>query len=308
MNLSRKAANANNDASPQGVAAVTAHNPRLLEWLTRLTQHGFSLEMLNAPPSSEEKKSAQPNGLPAPIDDWLAVGHICGHAPQCFIDAEVPLPLTAAEIDFFRRNHRGTENHISRDFLTAQTDLPSPLAELYGLYRHRARIDAEAALFLAQSTGSTRVARVMADLLTIGAFANACESVCHQGITYSVPAAFDTSADIDRANLEAARRLALPSDHPSHLLKATPDELGVIAASITGRNATDSTAFLEKAHKLSIARQDVNRLPENQHFATAISEHDLPMQTAWVMRLAIAYARIFPQWVAELPEIQTMLA
>ena len=305
MNSSRKAANANNDAS---MTAVTAHNPRLLEWLARLTQQGFSLDMLHQPVNPQEKAEAVPNGSSPHIDDWQAVGHICGHSIQCLMNAEVQLPLTAAEIDFFRRNHRGTENHISRDFLTAQTDLPSPLAELYGLYRHRARIDAEAALFLAQSTGSTRVARVMADLLAIGAFANAFEGVSHMGMTYSVPAAFDTSADIDRANLEASRRLALPADHPSHLLKATPDELGVIAASITSRNAIESTIFLEKAQMLSVARQDVTRLPESQHFATTIIEHDLSVQTPWVARLAIAYARLFPQWVIGLPEIQNLLA
>ncbi len=306
-----KAANANNDASgsgTSGAATVAVHNPRLLEWLARLTQQGFSLETLNEHLDPREKTDVTLGGKTSHIDDWMAVGHICGHSAQCLIDADVPLPLTAAEIDFFRRNHRGTENHISRDFLAAQTDLPSPLAEFYGLYRHRARIDAEAALFLAQSTGSTRVARIMADLLAIGAFANAFEGISHMGCTYSVSAAFDTSADIDRANLEAARRLALPSDHPSHLLKATPDELGVIATSIAGVNAANPATFLDKAQLLSVSRQDVNRLPENKHFATAIAERDLPVQTPWVARLAAAYGRIFPQWVAELPEVQAVLA
>ena len=309
MSSFRKAANANNDASDCAATAVTAHNPRLLEWLSKLTQQGFSLDMLNQPLDRQEKANATGDDSKAShSDDWAAVGHVCGYSPQCLIEAAVSLPLTAAEIDFFRRNHRGTENHISRDFLTAQTDLPSPLAELYGLYRHRARIDAEAALFLAQSTGSTRVARVMADLLAIGAFANAFEGISHMGATYSVSSAFDTSADIDRANMEATRLLALPSDHPSHLLKATPDELGVIATSIAGVNATKSETFLEKAQVLSVSRQDVNRLPENRHFATAINERDVPLQKPWGARLAVAYARIFPLWVAGSPEVQALLA
>jgi len=214
------------------------------------------------------------------------------------------MPLTAAEIDYFRRNHRGTQNHISRDFLTAQTDLPSPLGELYGLYRYRGRIDAEAALFLAQSTGSMRVARVMADLLAIGAFANGMEYVSYLGVTYSVPAAFDTSVEIDRANCEAARRLALPADHPSHLLKLTPDEIGVLAASIVEKNALSSADFLEKANLLSEARQDVNRLPPHQHFVTALVERDLKMNQGWTERLAAAYGRLFTKWVSNLPETQ----
>jgi hypothetical protein len=307
MNLHLHAANANDmsdDASPN-ISAASARSPRLLEWLARLTQPGFAINLLSDPhnqpesPSLADKESC--------LDDWNVIAHICGHSLEDFLDVHMPLPLTAAEIDYFHRNHRGTENHISRDFLTAQTDLPSPLAELYGLYRHRARIDAEAALFLAQSTNSMRVARVMADLLAIGAFANGLEYVSYLGVTYSVPCAFDTSAEIDCANREAARRLALPVDHPSHLLKLTPDEVGVLAASVAERNALSPADFLEKANLLSEARQDVNRLPTKLHFATVVVERDLPMQMPWMGRLAGAYARLFSTWVAGLPEIQAIL-
>ena len=166
MSSPRKAANANNDATTH---APSTRSMRLLEWLTQLTQPGFSLDTLTQPFDLQDKTTATPAGPLPHIDDWHAVAHICGHSPQDFVAAGTAMPLTAAEIDYFRRNHRGTENHVSRDFLTAQTDLPSPLAELYGLYRHRARIDVEAALWVAQSTGSMRVARMMADLLAIGA-------------------------------------------------------------------------------------------------------------------------------------------
>ncbi|MDE2030409.1 MAG: hypothetical protein KGI97_07600, partial [Alphaproteobacteria bacterium] len=67
------------------------------------------------------------------------------------------------------------------------------------------------------------------------------------------------------------------------------------------------SAFLEKANLLAEARQDVTRLPESQHFATAIAEHDLPLQEPWAARLALAYARILPGWVANLPEVQSLL-
>jgi len=302
--MNMKAANTNGEGS---LNVTSARSPRLLEWLTHLTQPGFSLDLLSEPFDREDKTSATSSSTAPHADDWNIVHHICGYTLKDFGTADIAMPLTAAEIDYFRRNHRGTEGHISRDFLTAQTDLPSPLAELYGLYRHRARIDAEAALFLAQSTSSMRVARVMADLLAIGAFANGLEYVSYLGVTYSVPCAFDTSAEIDRANLEAARRLALPADHPSHLLKLTPDELGVLASSIAEKSALTAEEFLEKANMLSEARQDVNRLPAEQHFATAVIERDLPLQTSWAVRLAGAYARIFTKWVAGLPEIQAVL-
>ena len=137
--------------------------------------------------------------------------------------------------------------------------------------------DAEACLFVAQATGSTRVARVMADLLAVGSFANALEFISHLGVTYSVPAAFDTSEIIDFANHEAARRLALAADHPSHLLRLTPDEIGVLASNIVEKRMLDATAFLRKAQTLAEARQDVTRLPISQHFATAVIERDVPM-------------------------------
>jgi hypothetical protein len=302
MSTHLKAANTNDTLG----SAASARSPRLLEWLKHLTQPGFSLDMLTQPLHLDEKINvAAPQEAPQ-ADDWNIIAHICGYTPHDFAAAKAALPLTAAEIDHFRRNHRGSENHISRDFMTAQTDLPSPLAELYGLHRHRARIDAEAALWIAQSTSSMRVPRIMADLLAIGAFANGLEYVSYLGVTYSVPCAFDTSAEIDRANMEAARRLALPVDHPSHLLKLTPDELGVLASSIAERNALQSSEFLEKANLLAEARQDVNRLSVELQFATSVAERDLPLQSPWAVRLAGAFARILPAWVKDLPEIQAL--
>ena len=303
MNLRLTAANTN-DAFVKAPPA-SARSPLLLEWLTRLTRPNFSLDLLSLP--LDRKGSAFTDKEPH-IDDWNTISHICGYGAPDFFDAGTLLPLTSAEIDYFRRNHRGTENHVSRDFLTAQTDLPSPLAELYGLYRHRARIDAEAALWVAQSTNSIRVASVMSDLLAIGAFANGLEYVSYMSVTYSVPSAFDTSAEIDHANAEAARRLALPPDHPSHLLKLKPDELGVLAASVAERNALTPADFLEKANMLSEARQDVTRLPKKLHFSTVVIEHDLPMQALWTERLVNAYLHLFPEWVLPLPEVQAGLS
>ena len=147
----------------------------------------------------------------------------------------------------------------------------------------------------------------MADLLAIGGFANGLEYISYLGVNYSVPAAFDTSDIIDRANHEAARRLALPVAHPSHLLKLTPDEIGVLASNLAEKNAMNPTDFMEKANLLTEARQDVTRLPVDQHFTTAIIERDLPMQEVWVMRLCAAFSRIFETWVADLPEVKSVV-
>ncbi len=281
-------------------------NQKILEWLNRLAQPGLSFDTLGKPFNRQDKTSVEHTSGSPLFDDWQTIANICGHNINDFISAGSSLPLTAAEVDHFRRNHRGTESHVSRDFLTARSDLPSPLAELYGLYLHRARVDAEATLFVAQATGSTRVARVMADLLAIGGFANGLEYISYLATTYSVPAAFDTSDIIDRANHEAARRLAMPATHPAHLLKLTPDEIGVLASSIAEKHAMAAVDFLEKANLLAESRQDVTRLPVNQHFTTAIIERDLPMPQAWVMRLAASYARLFESWVSGLPEVEAL--
>lgn len=233
-----------------------------------------------------------------PMDDWQSVCNITGHSMDDFAAAGVDLPLSAAEIDYFRRNHREMDRLIGRDFLAMRSDLPSPVAELYGLYRHRARLDAEATLFVAQATGSTRVARLMADMLAMGAFANGHECLSYVSMTYAVPAAFDTSALIDRAADEAMRRLAMPIDNPSHLLKMTPDEVSVLASHIVERNVLDAQAFLEKANMLAEARQDTARFATHERLTYAVDEGDLPIEKDWVMRLCEAYTRLMRGWGA----------
>lgn len=296
---------ANNDNNL--LDAHWGQSDRLLEWLSRFSRTGLSFAGLN-----QSLDAAQKANVPTPngdsfADDWQTVSNLCGYGAVEFAAAGASLPLTSAEIDHFRRNHRGTESHISRDFLTARTDLPSPLAELYGLYMHRARVDAEAALFVAQATGSTRVSRVMADMLAIGGFANGLEYISHIGVTYSVPAAFDTSDIIDHANHEAARRLALAPDHPSHLLRMTPDEIGVLASNIAEKRCMDSAAFLRKAQLLAEARQDVNRMPLHLQFSTCVIEGDVPVGENWGSRLCAAYARLLPGWVADTAQIDNAI-
>lgn len=293
---------ANNDEPD---VPVWGQNRKILEWLNRFTQAGFAFDVLGKPGDRESAPTTVPLGTTH--DDWQTIASICGLGEDNFVAAGGLLPLTTAEVEHFRRNHRGTESHVNRDFLTARCDLPSPLAELYGLYQHRVRVDAEAALFLAQATHSTRVASIMADLLAIGAFANGHEFITHMGLTYAVPAAFDTSDIIDRANLEAARRLTLPADNPSHLLTLSPDEIGALASHIAEKYTLSAGEFLEKANLLAEARQDVNRLPTDQHFTTAYSEGDIPASAAWGMRIVTAYGNHLPLWAGTAPDAQASM-
>jgi len=294
---------ANSDAA---MPAITA-DQKIISWLFRMTARTG-----NTPaPKQDRPRESNPFAKSSrfliaracrPTDDWQTVTSLIGHSAQDFLDAGLDLPLSAAEIDYFRRNHRETDRLVGRDFLAYRDEIPSPVAELYGLYRHRARLDTEATLFVAQGTGSTRTARVMADLLSIGAFASGHEVIAHLTTTYSVPAAFDTSDLIDRTCDEAERRLALPIDNPSHLLKMTPDEISVLANNIVERHVMDAFSFLEKANILAEARQDVEKIPTSKQFTTAFTQRDLPHDKAWVGRLYEAYSNIFPKWHPRPPQ------
>ncbi len=286
----------------EGMEGLTS-DQKIVAWLFRLTARNDNAQKQSIHTTTETILSPFERSRRFLIersarstDDWQAVASIAGHSVQDFMQSGVDLPLGAAEIEHFRRNHRETDRIVGRDFLLGKDEIPSPLCELYGLYRHRARLDAESTLFVAQATGSTRVARVMADLLAIGAFASGHEYVSYMSQTYSVPAAFDTSDLIDRASDEALRRLAMPIENPSHLLKLTPDEISVLANHIVERNVLTPNDFLKKALLLSEARQDVHRIHPDRQLATAILEGDLPEDMPWVTRLCQAYRNIFPSW------------
>lgn len=273
-------------------------NQKIVAWLFRTVPSASTPSESNISPFERNRRFLIDRAK-EPLDDWQTVANISGHSVQELLASGMDLPISAAEIDHFRRNHRETDRLIGRDFLAAKSDLPSPVAELYGLYRHRALLDTEATLFVAQATGSVRVARIMADLLAIGAFAAGHEYIAHLTMTYAVPAAFDTSDLIDRTCDEAIRRLSLPIESPAHLLKLTPDEIGVLAGNIVERNVLSAADFLEKANLLSEARQDVSRMPSHNRLAAALKEKDLPSRKAWVVRLCEAYTRVFKEWISD---------
>lgn len=288
---------ANSDAL---MPAITP-DQKIISWLFRMTAQKDKNQKQNEQQTAtkspfDKNRQFLIERSQKPIDDWQAIANISGHSVHDLMRSCIQMPLSAAEIDHFLRNHRETDRLVGRDFLSLKNDLPTPVAELYGLYKHRARLDTEASLFVAQATGSTRIARIMADLLAIGAFASGHECIAHSSTTYSVPSAFDTSDLIDRTCDEAMRRLNMPTEAPAHLLKLSPDEISVLANNIVERYAMTSAAFLDKANILAEARQDVHRLPVERQFVTALAEGDLPEDKAWVKRLCLAYYDIFPCW------------
>ena len=114
---------ANNDNNHAG-AANWGQSDKLLEWLSRFSRTGLSFAGLNQAFDQNEKAKVDAHAASAFADDWQTVANLSGHSIGDFASAGVGLPLTAAEIDHFRRNHRGTESHICRDFLSARHDLP----------------------------------------------------------------------------------------------------------------------------------------------------------------------------------------
>ena len=264
----------------------------------------YSLFLGNTDVSRSLRKSTSQHLSPAHAqsalvqkkEDWNMVTQLSGYSQEDFATAGAGLPLSHQEIEFFLRNHRGVKHHIIRELFAIQSNLPSPLAELYGLYRYRARIDTEAALFTAQSTLSTRLASSMAKILCLGAFANGTEYVKYLTVTYSVPCAFDTSLEIMAANAEAERRLSLPTDHPSHLLRLSCNDIAVLASVIADNNTLSCDEFLEKANFLSEACQDVSRLSPRQRLLTAIREKDIPWHTCWTKSIVDAYKTLLPAW------------
>lgn len=238
--------------------------------------------------------------------DWEAIQAICGYGQNEFALAlsggQAGLPLTAAAIQHFCRNHRDCDASLPGQFEALGCEVPAALAVFYSIYHTQTRFDAEAALFLAQSSGTTRVARTMADLLTIGGFQLGDKSINCEGRVYAVAAAFDTAAVIDAANQEALARLTLPADDPEHLLQLSPDAIGLLAARLAESTRMAPIAFFRKANLLAEARQDVNRFPAHERFAVALYEGDLPISESWVVRLIAAMRTVVPGLVGNLPQ------
>lgn len=272
----------------------------LLAVLQRITRRQLDLDHYAAPHSIVQQ--AVDVRLDLPEDsDWETVQAICGYSAADFAAATAPLPLTAATIQHFCRNHRDCGASLAGQFEAVGQDVPEALAVLYSVYHTQTRLDAEAALFLAQTSGSTRVAACMADLLAIGGFNQGDKSITCEGRVYAIAAAFDTASVIDSVNLEARERLLLPPDHPDHLLQLSPDAISVLAISFADRHRLSPGAFFRKANLLAEARQDVNRFPSPERFAIALYEGDLPISEAWVVRLLAAMRAILPKMAGNTP-------
>jgi len=292
------------------MVAIAADNPLLHapaapDWLLavvqRMTRRQLDLTQYTAPEMLVQQAVLDRAELAA-TSDWDAVAAICGYNAQDFENAGASLPLTAAAIHHFCRNHRDCDASLAGQFEAVGQDVPEALATFYSIYHTQTRLDAEAALFLAQTSGSTRVAQIMADLLAIGGFNLGDKSVNCEGRVYAIAAAFDTASVIDAINQEARERLALPADHPDHLLQLSPDAISVLAGDMAERHRLPPMAFFQKANLLAEARQDVNRFPASERFAIALYEGDLPISDLWVARTVAAIRRIVPRFVGQVPQ------
>ena len=280
----------------------SASEPRrdwLLKVVNRLTRR--QLDLVDEPLQSTVRQAVDARLAIEVSGDWEAIQAISGYGQSEFALAQSSLPLTAATIQHFCRNHRDCDASLAGQFEALNGDVPEALAVFYSIYHTQTRLDAEAALFLAQSSGTTRVARAMADLLTIGGFQNGDKSINCQGRIYAVAAAFDTAAVIDAANQEALARRTLAADDSEHLLQLSPDSVGLLAARLAETYRLAPLAFFRKANLLAEARQDVNRFTPHERFAVALYEGDLPISEAWVARLIAAMRAIVPGLVGNLP-------
>lgn len=280
--------------------AVQSSPSLLLGILQKLTKSQLDLRQY-AEPLAAMRQAVDARLNFSESDDWQAVQAICGYSAEDFAAAGAPLPLSAAAIHHFCRNHRECDVSLGGQFETLGSAVPEALAVLYSVYMTQTRIDAEAALFLAQTSGTTRVATIMADLLAIGGFCHGTTSISCQGKVYAVATAFDAAQVIDAANIEARTRLAFPAEHDGHLLRLTPDQIGILAAELAAEHRFTLAEFLEKANLMAEARQDVNRFTVAQHFTTALFEGDLPISEAWVGRTIDAMRRIIPAWAGIVP-------
>jgi hypothetical protein len=252
---------------------------RLVRWLTR--------ETLKSP-----VKETSPNGFSG--EDTIAFAEFTGMDVAEWALLGLRPALTAAEIRHFEHAHNAALSDIESAFLPDRLDLPPQLAAFYIGYLTRARRDAEAALFIAQSTGSTRLPMLCADALAVCAFEGAIrQTIRIEGNDYALSAASDTSAIIDKTLEIARQRLAIPIDHGDHLLRLNTLEVSQLASEIVDAVSLPPFPFLMKAKELYTARADVCRFPPMDRFVTAIRENDLSSEEGWVQRIALAYGRLF---------------
>jgi hypothetical protein len=305
--------NLSNFLRPQNVQSFASHNlsnisviapRRQQDWLLALV-HKFTHRQLNLQHYNAPRQILQ-LAVDARFDlamenDWETVQAICGFSQEDFIAAAASLPLTAAVIQHFCRNHRDNDPSLAGQFESLGQAIPEPLAILYSIYHTQARLDAEATLFLAQTSCSTRVPQQMADLLTIGGFNHGDKSIHCEGRVYAIATAFDTATVIDAVCKEAKERLQLPADHHDHLLQLCPEAIGLLAAQLSATHRLPPLPFFHKSHLLAEARQDVNRFAPRERFGIALYEGDLPVSESWVQRLVKAMKHIAPSLAGQCP-------
>jgi hypothetical protein len=252
----------------------------LVRWLTRALQPPEESVTLYSTLAEEEDIAAFLTLVHFSREEWDAINAL----PS----------LTAAEIRHFAQSHNAALSDIESAFLPAKLDLAPALADFYIASLTRARRDVEAALIIAQATHSTRLPRLMADALAVGAFEGAGHApMRHEGEDYATSILQDTSIFTDAAMTAATERMALPIDHMDHLLRMDIMAISRLAAEIVEQHCLSPAALLRRAQHVFLARADVCRFPPLHRFALAVHEGDLNVQESWVQRTGLAYNRLF---------------
>lgn len=272
----------------------TFEQSRLIQWLTRAAQQ--TTQPAVAP-------GAKPMPTAANNPDKKAFSALIGMHESDWDSVGLPPPITAHEIQHFWQAHNAALSDIESAFLPSKIDLPPELALFTIRHLAQARRDVEATLFIAQSTQSLRLPRLMADALAIRGFEGATQNPLRfEGNDYASTALDDTAAYIDAAAALAMQRLVLPIDHADHLLRMNVMAISQMAASLVEQHAPAPFAFLLKAKEIFIARCDICRFPPTTRFATAVAEGDLDGDSPWVRRIAAAYHRLFDGRAQTAPE------
>jgi len=252
---------------------------RLIKWLTR----------------AAHKKAYAPESFSAAADkDALAFAGFIGMSAEDWESFGTAPVLTASEINHFLSAHNAALSDIESAFFASEKfDLPPALANFYLKYLTQARRDIEAALTIAQSSGSVRLPRRCADARALSAFEGAGENpVRNEGGEYALSAAQDTALLMDEACDLAQMLLMMPIDPPDHLLRLNPQDIGRMASELVEAMALEPLPFFLKAKQLYLARADVCRFPPIERFAIALGENDLNSEEEWVVRIAKAYERL----------------
>ena len=103
-------------------------NQKVMEWLNRLSGPGLALDLWGGSFNRQDKVTVnEASGSPL-LDDWQTIGALCGHAVNDLINAGTSLAANRCRNRPFPPQSSRHRKPYQPRFLTARTDLPSPLS------------------------------------------------------------------------------------------------------------------------------------------------------------------------------------